>query len=206
MAMGWCVADCCVDRLRAPAARGAASAKSATTSARALRSKFRASRSTRFEIWTNEDLIETRTPTDRYIFAKEDKTAEDQAAEFQAIASCFAPGNQPELTLEQTQKAIAETTQSISDAEDGVAQAKRQVAEDPENLRTRDQAELNRRTAELNRLLEHLHALQVRAQEAASQSYCRARDVVRTAAAALNPVATSDCKSSADGLANAAAL
>jgi hypothetical protein len=121
-------------------------------------------------VWTNEDLIETRTPTDRYIFAKEDKTAEDQAAEFQAIASCFAPGNQPELTLEQTQKAIAETTQSISDAEEGVAQAKRQVAEDPENLRTRDQAELNRRTAELNRLLEHLHALQVRAQEAAQQS------------------------------------
>jgi hypothetical protein len=121
-------------------------------------------------VWTNEDLIETRTPTDRYIFAKEDKAAEDQVAEFQAIASCFAPGNQPELTLEQAQKEIAETTQSISDAEDAVEQAKRQVTEDPASLRTRDQVELNRRTAELNRLLEHLHALQVRAQEAGSQS------------------------------------
>jgi hypothetical protein len=121
-------------------------------------------------VWTNEDLIETRTPADRYIFAKEDRAAEDRAAEFQSIASCFAPGNQPELTQEQAQKEIVETTQAIRNAEQGVAQAKRQVAEDPENLRTRDQAELNRRNAELNLLLEHLHALQVRVQEAGAQS------------------------------------
>jgi hypothetical protein len=121
------------------------------------------------KIWTNEDLVETRTPTDRYIFSKEEKAATDQAAEFQAITSCFAPDHR-EPTPEETQKDIADTTKSIAEAEEGVAQAKRQVEGDPENLRTRDQAELNRRTSELNRLLEHLHALQMRLQESGSQA------------------------------------
>jgi hypothetical protein len=113
------------------------------------------------KIWTNDELISSRTPADRYIFAKEEKAAADRVAAFQSLASCFAPEHH-EPTMEQTRKAIADTTQSISEAEDGLAQAKRQVAEDPENLRTRDQVELNRRNAELNRLLEHLHALQAR--------------------------------------------
>lgn len=121
------------------------------------------------KIWTNEDLLETRTPADRYIFAKEEKAVADQAAEIQSLTSCFAPGNR-EPTQEETQQDIAETTRAITEAENGVAQAKRQVAEDPENLRTRDQAELNRRTAELNRLLEHLHTLQMRLQESNSQT------------------------------------
>jgi hypothetical protein len=116
------------------------------------------------KIWTNEDLIGTRTPADIYMFAKEAKAAADQAAAFQTLTSCFAP-NQPEATAEDTQKAIEETTQSIQEADNGIAQAKRQVAEDPEGLRTRDQAELNRRTAERNRLLERLHTLQDRLQQ-----------------------------------------
>ena len=121
------------------------------------------------KIWTNEDLVETRTPTDRYIFSKEERDAADQAADVQSLVSCFAPNNH-EPTPEETQKDIAETAKAITDAEEGVAQAKRQVAEDPENLRTRDQAELNRRTSELNRLLEHLHALQTRVQETSPQT------------------------------------
>src|SRR5215475_6102088 len=51
------------------------------------------------KIWTNEDLLETRTPADRYIFAKEEKAAADRDAEIRAITSCFAPGNN-EPTLE----------------------------------------------------------------------------------------------------------
>jgi hypothetical protein len=116
------------------------------------------------KIWTNEDLIGTRTPADIYLFAKEAKAAADQAAAVQAITSCFAP-NQSEASPEDTLKSIEETTQSIQEAEKGIVQAKRQVAEDPEGLRTRDQAELNRRTAERNRLLEQLHTLQDRLQQ-----------------------------------------
>jgi hypothetical protein len=118
------------------------------------------------KIWTNEDLLETRTPADRYIFAKEDKAAADQAAQFQSLISCFAPDHH-EPTAEETQKDISDTTKSIAEAEESVAQARRLVQEDPENLRTRDQSELNRRTAELNRLLDHLHTLQDRLQQLA---------------------------------------
>jgi chromosome segregation ATPase len=121
------------------------------------------------KIWTNEDLIETRTPMDRYIFDKEEKAASDRAAEFLSITSCFAPGNH-EPTAEETQKDIADTTKAIDEAEEGVRQSRRQIAEDPENLRTRDQAELNRRSSDLNRLLEHLHQLQARIQETAPQT------------------------------------
>lgn len=121
------------------------------------------------KVWTNEDLLETRTPADRYIFSKEEKAAADQAAQFQSLISCFAPDHH-EPTPEEIQKDISDTTKSIAEAEDSVGQARRQVEEDPENLRTRDQSELNRRTAELNRLLEHLHALQMRLQESSPQA------------------------------------
>jgi hypothetical protein len=167
MAMGWCAAIIVIGCAPLLLAAQPAQSQQQTLPAPSGQNSERPVHKVR--VWTNEDLIETRTPTDRYIFAKEDKSAEDRAAEFQSLASCFAPGNQPELTPEHAQKEIVETTQAIRDAEEGVVQAKRQVAEDPENLRTRDQAELNRRNAELNRLLEHLHALQVRVQEAGAQ-------------------------------------
>jgi hypothetical protein len=118
----------------------------------------------KIKIWTNENLIATRTPADIYMFEKEAQAAADQAAAFQTIASCFAP-DQPEATVEETQKAIAETRQAVREAENAVSQAKRQVTEDPENLRTRDQAELDRRTSEMNKLLERLQMLQERLRE-----------------------------------------
>jgi len=120
------------------------------------------------KIWTNEDLIGTRTAADLYMFAKEAKAAADQAAAFLIVTSCFAP-NQPEATREETQQAIDETTQSIREADNGITQARSQLAEDPEGLRTRDQAELNRRTAERTRLLEQLHTLQDRLQQMTPQ-------------------------------------
>jgi len=116
------------------------------------------------KIWTDEDLIGTRTPADLYIFAKEAKAAADQTAAFLTITSCFAP-NQPEASREETQQAVDQITQSIREADNGIAQARSQLAEDPEGLRTRDQAELNRRTAERIRLLEQLHTLQDRLQQ-----------------------------------------
>jgi hypothetical protein len=138
------------------------------------------------KIWTNEDLISTRTPADIYIFAKEAKVAADQAAVFQTLTSCFAP-NQPEVTVEDTQKAINETTQSIGEADNGIAQAKRQLAEDPEGLKTRDQAELNRRTAERNRLLEQLHTLQDRLQQMAPTPPSEKPSAPETSAPAPTP-------------------
>jgi hypothetical protein len=68
----------------------------------------------KIKVWTNEDLIATRTPADIYIFEKEAKTVASEMEAFKAVASCFA-FDQPEGSLEETQKAIAETLRSIRD-------------------------------------------------------------------------------------------
>jgi len=122
----------------------------------------------KIKIWTNEDLIATRTPADIYIFEKEAQAAADEAAAFNLIVSCFAP-EEPVPNLQETRKEMEETTLSIREAEDALAQAKRQVAEDPENLRTRDQAEVNRHADELNKQLERLHMLQERLRDLTNQ-------------------------------------
>jgi hypothetical protein len=116
------------------------------------------------KVWTNEDLIATRTAADIYLFAKEANEAAEQAAAFQSLTSCFAP-QEPEPTAEETQKAIDDTTQAIREADDAVRQAKQRLADDPGSLRTRDQAEFDRLTAERNRLLDQLHTLQDRLQQ-----------------------------------------
>jgi hypothetical protein len=113
----------------------------------------------RAKVWTNEDLIATRTPADKYIFQKEADTAAQQDGEFAEIASCFAFG-QPAGNAEESQKAIDETTQSIRDSEEAIAQVRKALGNAPENLRLRNQLELSQRTAELNQARERLFALQ----------------------------------------------
>jgi hypothetical protein len=120
------------------------------------------------KVWTNEDLIATRTPADIYMFEKEAKTVASEMAAFKEVASCFA-FDQPEGTIEETQKAIADTLQSIHDSEEAVAQARTAVATAPENLRARNQMELDRRISELQNSLAQLRALQNHLRQLASQ-------------------------------------
>jgi len=116
------------------------------------------------KVWTNEDLIATRTPADIYIFAKEGQAAAQLEEGFAEIASCFAFG-QPEGNAEETQKAIDSTMESIQDSELAVAQARRALIAAPENLKLRNQMELAQRTAELNHAREQLWKLQEHLQE-----------------------------------------
>ncbi len=45
----------------------------------------------KLKVWTNDDLLATRTPADIYMFAKEAQDAANAAAAtFQAVTSCFA--------------------------------------------------------------------------------------------------------------------
>ncbi len=118
------------------------------------------------KVWTNEDLIATRTPADIYIFQREEQAAAEQDAAFSNIASCFAFG-QAEGNAEETQKEIDATLQSISDSEDAVAQSRKALRTSPDNLRLRNQMELAQHTAELNlarerlwKLQEHLHEVE----------------------------------------------
>jgi hypothetical protein len=116
------------------------------------------------KVWTNEDLIATRTPADVYIFAKEAQAAAQLEEGFAQIASCFAFG-QPEGNADETQKAIDSTMESIRDSEQAVAQARRALIAAPENLKLRNQMELAQRTAELNHAREQLWKLQEHLQE-----------------------------------------
>ena len=123
----------------------------------------------KIKVWTNEDLIAARTPADIYIFEKEAKAAASEMAAFRDVVSCFA-FDQPEGTLEETQKAIAETLQSIRDSEEAVAQARAAVADAPENLKARNQMEFDRRTSELQSSREQLRLLQNRLRKLTGQT------------------------------------
>ena len=111
------------------------------------------------KVWTNEELIATRTPADLYIFQKEEQAAALEMEGFNNIASCFAFG-QPEGNAEETQKEIDATIQSIRDSEEAVNQSRKALSTGPEDLKLRNQLELAQRMSELNHAREHLWTLQ----------------------------------------------
>jgi hypothetical protein len=127
------------------------------------------------KVWTNEELLATRTPADIYIFQKEEQAAALIAEGFNEIASCFAFG-QPEGNTEETQRAIDATMATIRDSEEAVVQARRAVSTAPDHLKLRDQMELAQRTAELNHAREQLWKLQEHLQEL-GQSATQVRDL-----------------------------
>jgi hypothetical protein len=116
------------------------------------------------KVWTNEELLATRTPADIYIFKKEEQAAALVVENFNEIASCFAFGR-PEGNTEETQKGIDATMATIRDSEQAVVQAQRAVSTAPDNLKLRNQMELAQRTAELNHAREQLWKLQEHLQE-----------------------------------------
>jgi len=118
----------------------------------------------KIKVWTNDELIATRTPADVYIFQKEEQAAALVVEGFNQIASCFAFG-QAEGNAEETQRAIDTTIQSIRDSEEAVVQARRALGTAPDNLKLRNQMELAQRTAELNHAREQLWKLQEHLQE-----------------------------------------
>jgi hypothetical protein len=120
------------------------------------------------KVWTNEELISTRTPADNYVFQKEAQAVEARDAAFNNIISCFA-FRQAEGNTEETQKEIDATLQSISDSEDAVAQTRKALRAAPDNLRLRNQMELAQRTSELNQARERLWKLQQHLQELGAQ-------------------------------------
>jgi hypothetical protein len=118
----------------------------------------------RVRVWTNEELIATRTPADIYVFQKEAQAAAQQTEAFSNLASCFAFG-QPEGNEDETQKEIDATLQSISDSEAAVAQSRKALTTAPESFKLRNQMELAQRMSELNHARERLWTLQEHLQE-----------------------------------------
>jgi hypothetical protein len=118
----------------------------------------------KIKIWTNEELISTRTPADIYLFQKEANAAATDEQAFNTLASCFA-FHQAEGNAEETQREIDSTERSIRDSEAAVSQSGRALRNSPENLRLRNQMELAQRTSELNHARERLWKLQEHLQE-----------------------------------------
>jgi hypothetical protein len=118
-----------------------------------------ASSTHKVKVWTNEELIATRTPADLYIFQKEEQAAALEMEGFNNVASCFAFG-QPAGNAEETQKEIDATFQSIRDGEEAVNQSRKALSTGPEDLKLRNQLELAQRVSELNHAREHLWTLQ----------------------------------------------
>jgi hypothetical protein len=118
----------------------------------------------KIKIWTNEELISTRTPADIYIFQKEANAAAMDEQAFNTLASCFA-FNEAEGNAEETQREIDSTERSIRDSEAAVSQSGRALRSSPENLRLRNRMELAQRTSELNHARERLWKLQEHLQE-----------------------------------------
>ena len=116
------------------------------------------------KVWTNEELIATRTPADIYIFEKESQAAAQEMEAFSNLASCFAFG-EPKGNTDETQKEIDATLQSIRDSEAAVAQSRKALSTAPENLKLRNQLELSQRMSELNHARERLWTLQEHLQD-----------------------------------------
>src|SRR5580704_13438850 len=155
-------AACCTPKALTSAVSGSAALVSRAAQERAPGNRSPANPSFpahKAKVWTNEDLIATRTPADIYVFEKEAQAAALEEKAFSRIASCFAFG-QPEGNAEQTQKEIDALLLSIGDSEQAVAQSRRALPTAPENLKLRDQMELARRVAELNHAREQLWTLQ----------------------------------------------
>ena len=127
-------------------------------------SQSSASPTHKVKVWTNEELIATRTPADVYIFQKEEQAAALEMEGFNNIAACFAFG-QPAGNAEETQKEIDATLQSIRDSEEAVNQSRKALSTGPEDLKLRNQLELAQRMSELNHARERLWTLQEHLQE-----------------------------------------
>ena len=122
------------------------------------------------KVWTNDDLVATRTPADNYLFAKEAQAAANAAAAMQTVLSCFAFNAEPQPTQEETLKALQDAARSVNDDEAEVAEAQKELREAPDNLKAQDQAELDRRTASLNKAHQQLAVLEDRLRQLTSQS------------------------------------
>jgi hypothetical protein len=122
----------------------------------------------KIKVWTNEDLIATRTPADIYVFEQEARAAAQQAAEFDSVAACFA-FDQPTGNVEETHEAIQYAIQDVRDNEAAVAQAKRDLDNSPDNLRLRSQVLLQQSTQDLQKSRAQLKALQDHLQQLNAQ-------------------------------------
>jgi len=125
------------------------------------------------KIWTNDDVVQLRTPADNYLAEKEAREAAKAEAAAQSVAHPKAGGEAPAETPlptspEETQLLIKNKEQDISDDQAALTTLNQELANVPEVQKKAKQkqieivaAELDRARHELKTLQDHLVALRI---------------------------------------------
>lgn len=119
----------------------------------------------RRKIWTNDDVILLRTPTDDYLAEKEARKAAEaeaaarSAAQPKATKEALPEGKFP-TTTEETQLLIKNKEQDISDDQASLVGLNTELANAPDEQKKAKQREIEIVAAELDRARNELKALQ----------------------------------------------
>jgi hypothetical protein len=123
------------------------------------------------KVWTNDDVVQLRTPADTYVAEKEAREAAEAEAAAKLAAHPKASGEAPAETMlptsiEETQLLIKNKEQDISDDQAALTTLSQELANVPEEQKKAKQkqieivaAELDRARNELKTLKDHLVAL-----------------------------------------------
>jgi len=123
------------------------------------------------KVWTNDDVVQLRTPADNYVAEKEARESAEAEAAAKSAAHPKAGGNatpetQLPTSIEETQLLIKNKEQDISDDQAALATLNQELASVPEEQKKAKQkqieivaAELDRARSELKTLQDHLVAL-----------------------------------------------
>jgi hypothetical protein len=122
----------------------------------------------RRKVWTNDDVVALRTPTDNYLAEKEAKQAAEaeEAAEDAARKADAKPDKEPPLdiklpdTPEETEKLLKETQIDMQEDVDALDKLQKELLETPAEQQVAKQKEINRLTGNLETLQRDVKALQ----------------------------------------------
>ncbi len=119
----------------------------------------------RRKVWTNDDVVSLRTPTDNYLVEKEAREAAEaeaaakSAAQPKSIVEAPAEIKLP-TSIEETQLLIKNKEQDITDAQTSLVSLNAELATVPEEQKKAKQKEIEIVAAELDRARNELKVLQ----------------------------------------------
>jgi len=119
----------------------------------------------RRKVWTNDEVVQLRTPVDNYLVEKEAREAAEAeaAARVAAKAKLVDEAGPPEklpATLEETQKLITAKESQIADDQQALDRYTAELPNEPAERKDRMQGEINRITVRLPKERSELKVLQ----------------------------------------------
>jgi hypothetical protein len=131
----------------------------------------------RRKVWTNDDVVVLRTPTDNYLAEKEAKqAAEAEAAAKEAAAMASAEKEAPlgiklPATVEETEKALQTARDDVQEETVILAQMYKELPVAPSEQQTEKQKDIDRLTANIDTSQRKVKALQQHLQALRAKSH-----------------------------------